>query len=275
MADILAPQFQDADKAREYLEALRWPDGQVCPHCGSVSEHYALQGKTTRPGLWKCKDCRKQFTVIVGTVFSDSKVPLNKWLLVAHLMCASKKAVSAHQIHRMIGVTYKTAWFMCHRVREAMKSAGGLLGSGGGTVEADETYWGNKGKQRKGARGYDHKMKIVSLVERGGTKRSIIVSAVNQKTIRRVLEDERVQVSALDDRRTRRIQEGRRGIRQPRRNDTQPRRLCARQHSLQHGRVQLQPAQARPCWHVPPCRRAAPTPLHHGVRLPLEPPQRV
>ncbi|MHB8447874.1 MAG: IS1595 family transposase [Sulfuricaulis sp.] len=190
MADILAPHFQDADKAREYLEALRWPNGVVCPHCGVVGDHYKLQGKSTRPGLWKCKDCRKQFTVIVGTVFSDSKIPLNKWLLAVHLICASKKAISSHQIHRMLGVTYKSAWFMTHRIREAMKSeSGGLLGSGSGTVEADETYWGNNGKNRKGARGYEHKMKVVSLVERDGEKRSIVVRNVNAKTLRAVLEE--------------------------------------------------------------------------------------
>lgn len=189
-ANILAPHFQDADKAREYLEALRWPNGVVCPHCGVVGDHYKLQGKSTRPGLWKCKDCRKQFTVIVGTVFSDSKIPLNKWLLAVDLICASKKAMSSHQIHRMLGVTYKSAWFMTHRIREAMKSEnGGLLGSGGGTVEADETYWGNNGKNRKGARGYEHKMKVVSLVERNGEKRSIVVRNVNAKTLRAVLEE--------------------------------------------------------------------------------------
>jgi transposase-like protein len=189
MADLLAPHFQDADKARKYLERLRWPHGPVCPHCGVIGDHYRLQGKSHRPGLLKCKDCGKPFTVILGTVFSDSKIPLNKWLLVAHLMCASKKAVSAHQIHRMIGVTYKTAWFMCHRIREAMKiEGGGMLGAGGGTVEADETYWGNKDKQRKGARGYDHKMKVVSLVERGGEKRSIVVQAVTGKTLRAILD---------------------------------------------------------------------------------------
>lgn len=187
--DIFAPHFQDADKAREYLEALRWPNGPVCPHCGVVGEHYALQGKSHRPGLMKCKDCRKQFSVTVGTVFHRSKVPLNKWLMAVHLMCASKKAISSHQIHRMLGVTYKSAWFMTHRIREAMKSGStGLMGAGGGTVEADETYWGNKGKHRKGARGYEHKMKVVSLVERGGEKRSLVVRAVNTKSLTEILD---------------------------------------------------------------------------------------
>jgi transposase-like protein len=187
-ADLFAPHFQDADKARAYLEALRWPNGPVCPHCGVEGSHYALKGAAHRPGLWKCKDCRKQFSVTVGTVFEKSKIPLNKWLLAVHLMCASKKAISSHQIHRMLGVTYKSAWFMTHRIREAMKAEGGLLGTNGGTVEADETYWGNNGKQRKGARGYQHKMKVVSLVERGGLKRTIVVNAVNAKTLTAVLD---------------------------------------------------------------------------------------
>jgi transposase-like protein len=189
MADLLAPHFTDADKAREYLEALRWPTGPVCPHCGALSGHYALKGASHRAGLWKCKDCRKQFSVTVGTVFERSKIPLNKWLLAVHLMCASKKAISSHQIHRMLGVTYKSAWFMTHRIREAMKPGSvGLMGEGGGVVEADETFWGNNGKQPKGARGFAHKMKVVSLVERDGTKRSVVVPNVNAKTLRSVLE---------------------------------------------------------------------------------------
>lgn len=189
-ADLFAPHFQDADKARAYLEALRWPNGPVCPHCGVEDEAYALKGEATRAGLYKCAACRKQFTVTVGTVFERSKIPLNKWLLAVHLMCASKKAMSSHQIHRMLGVTYKSAWFMTHRIREAIKPGSvGLMGTGGGTVEADETYWGNKGKQSKGARGYQHKMKVVSLVERGGEKRSIVVNAVNAKTLTAVLDD--------------------------------------------------------------------------------------
>ena len=187
-ADIFAPHFQDADKAREYLEALRWPDGPICPHCGCIGDHYALKGKSHRPGLWKCKDCRKQFSVTVGTAFERSKIPLNKWLMAVHLMCASKKAISSHQIHRMLGVTYKSAWFMTHRIREAMVSGNrGLLGTGGGTVEVDETYWGNNGKKPRNARGYQHKMKIVSLVERDGEKRSMVVPAVTSKTLRAVL----------------------------------------------------------------------------------------
>lgn len=186
------PHFIDADRAREYLEALRWPNGAVCPHCGSVAEHYKLEGEKHRAGLYKCKDCREQFTVTVGTVFERSKIPLNIWLQAVYLLCSSKKGMSSHQLHRTLGVTYKTAWFMTHRIREAMNQGkDGLLGGGGGTVEADETYWGacnrSKAGQAKKGRGYDHKQKIVSLVERNGSVRSFHVPVVNSASLREVL----------------------------------------------------------------------------------------
>jgi len=116
--DITAPRFTDESAARKHLESLRWPEGPICPHCGS-HDATRLEGKKHRAGLVQCNDCREQFTVTVGTVFERSKVPLNKWLLANHLLCASKKGMSAHEIHRLLGVTYKTAWFMCHRLREA------------------------------------------------------------------------------------------------------------------------------------------------------------
>lgn len=181
------PQFQDAEQAREYLEAIRWPDGRVCPHCGVVGEHYKLEGKATRPGVYKCSDCREQFTVTVGTLFEDSKVGLDKWLTACYLMSCSKKGISSKQLERMLSVSYKTAWFMSHRIREAMGSEGGLLGGGGEPVEVDETYWGNVGKQAKGARGGDHKMKVLSLVERNGEKRSFHVTKVNAETLKPIM----------------------------------------------------------------------------------------
>src|SRR5436190_23945222 len=144
------PQFQDPDKAREYLERIQWPHGPVCPHCGVIGDHYKLEGKATRPGLWKCKDCREQFTVTVGTVFERSKIKLNIWLQAVLLLCSSKKGMSAHQLHRTLGVTYKTAWFMSHRIREAMgDKPSGKLGGGGKIVEVDETYFGNKDGVKK------------------------------------------------------------------------------------------------------------------------------
>ena len=143
--------------AREFLEAVRWPDGPVCPHCGVVGRAFKLTAKPgskrpVRPGVWKCQDCRKQFTVTVGTVFENTRVPLRKWLYVAQLMTCAKKSVSAHQIFRTIGVTYQTAWFMCHRLRKAMEqpAVAALLG---GVVEADETYVGGKAKKGSGGGG--------------------------------------------------------------------------------------------------------------------------
>ena len=144
MTNITNPIFQDADKAREHLEAVQWPDGPVCPHCESKNAR-KLRGKAHRPGLHQCNSCREQFTITVGTVFERSKVPLHKWLLATHLLTASKKGMSAHQLHRMLGVTYKTAWFMAHRIREAMQDdEQEPLGGKGKAVEADETFIGRK-----------------------------------------------------------------------------------------------------------------------------------
>src|SRR5688572_9648708 len=120
MSELTKPHFQDANKAREYLEALRWPQGPICPHCAVIGGHYSLGGKSTRPGLWKCHACREQFTVTVGTVFERSKNPLHIWLQAVYYVCSSQKGISSHQLHRTLGVTYKTAWFMSHRIREAM-----------------------------------------------------------------------------------------------------------------------------------------------------------
>jgi transposase-like protein len=188
MCDLNQPHFQDAEKAREHLEAIRWPKGPVCPHCGGVERNSKLEGKAHRAGLYFCGDCRSQFTVTVGTVFERSKIPLHKWVMATHLMCASKKGISAHQLHRMLGITYKSAWFMAHRIREAMNGdGGGLLGSGGGTVEVDETYWGNKKRYGMNPRGAGHKMKVVSLVEREGNVRSFHVPNVTAKTLKPIL----------------------------------------------------------------------------------------
>ena len=166
--DITAPRFANETNARLHLEALRWSDGPYCPHCGSFAAK-RLEGKSHRAGLVQCNDCREQYTVTVGTVFERSKVPLHKWLLCNHLLCASKKGMSAKQIERMLGVTYKTAWFMCHRLREAMDGANGdgPLGGPDKVVEADETYVGGKAKNRA-FREPAPKKPVVALVERDG-----------------------------------------------------------------------------------------------------------
>src|SRR3954452_21572547 len=139
-ADLENPVFTDEDAARAYLEAQRWPDGPFCPHCGETERVTRLQGKTTRPGLHACAACRQQFTVTVGTLYERSHVPLHKWVLATHLLAAGKKGTNAHELHRMLGVTYKTAWFMAHRIRAGMAGAADDpegLGGEGKTVEAD------------------------------------------------------------------------------------------------------------------------------------------
>jgi len=168
-----APQFNDEDAAREYLEKVRWNGEPVCPHCGSLGDHYELDGEAHRKGVWKCQDCREQFTVTVGTVFERSHIPLHKWLLAAYLLCSSKKGVSSRQLQRTLSVTYKTAWFLSHRIRKAMEGSGGtdLMGSGGNVVEADETYIGRKRGVRR-RRGGHHKNMVFALVERGGRVRA-------------------------------------------------------------------------------------------------------
>jgi transposase-like protein len=182
-ADLQNPIFTDEAKAREFLEAVRWPNGPICPHCGAFESNHRLEGKSSRPGLWQCNTCHGQFSVTVGTVFERSKIKLNIWLLATHLLTSSKKGFSAHQLHRSLGVTYKTAWFMAHRIREAMRT-GGLapMGGAGGVVEADETYIGRK-EGRKVMRGVGHKRAVLSLVERGGEVRSFHIERTNRENV--------------------------------------------------------------------------------------------
>ncbi|HEX5234305.1 MAG TPA: IS1595 family transposase [Silvibacterium sp.] len=178
------PHFQDPNKAREFLEAQRWPNGPVCPHC-DCKVAYKLtpkpgSKKPVRPGVYKCKECEQQFTVTVNTIFEDSHISLNKWLLAIHLLCASKKGMSAHQLHRMLGVTYKSAWFMAHRIRYMM-SQPSFTNKLHGVIEADETYVGGK-RKNEGRRGRpdqsSHKQAVFALVKRGGDVRSFHVQRV-------------------------------------------------------------------------------------------------
>ncbi len=184
------PIFTDADKAREHLESLYWPNGPVCRHCGNADplRITKLAGKSTRPGVYWCNECGEPFSVTVGTVMEDSHLPLSKWVLAFHLMASSKKGMSAHQLHRMLGTTYKTAWFLAHRVREAMtdlepNKSGGPLGGAGKVVEADETVIGGKAKNRAYRDPVPKKM-VATLVERGGRVRSKHVKAISSKTLR-------------------------------------------------------------------------------------------
>ena len=171
MPKALPKRFTDATAARAHLEAIQWPDGAICPHCGVVARASRIAGG--RDGLWFCNACRMQFSVTVGTVFERSKVPLNTWLYATHLLCSSKKGISSQQLARMLGVTVKTAWFMSHRIREAMTPVAGSeppMGGDGFVVEADETELAPSRKSRPRARAKN--LKFVSLVERDGTVRS-------------------------------------------------------------------------------------------------------
>jgi transposase-like protein len=188
VADLQALAFTDDNVAREAMEAVLWPHGPVCPRCGSLDRIGKVTGKSARPGLYYCGECKRQFTVTVGTIFERSKIPLSKWWLAVHLMASSKKGMSAHQLHRMLGVTYQTAWFMEHRIREAMRSGDLLppLGRTGKTVEVDETFIGKK-KDLPKRSGYAHKHAVLTLVERGGEARSFHVDGTSSKDVLPIL----------------------------------------------------------------------------------------
>lgn len=203
VSDLYRPEFVDADKAREWLENELWADGRPCPHCGTVDESTKIKGKTARPGLYMCNACRKQFTVTVGTLYERSKIPLNKWLAATHLMVASKKGISALQIGRMLGLSKKTAWFLCHRIRESLRETSpDLLGGEGKTVEADETFVGGKEKNKHRSKrdrkniGGVGKEAVFSLVERGGQVRSRHVYDISAKNLRPILEEQLADAGA-------------------------------------------------------------------------------
>lgn len=198
-SDLQNPAFNDDDAAREALEAIRWPNGAVCPHCGNLDQERIAKGKgkAHRPGLYYCAACNGQFTVTVGTVMERSKIPLSKWLLAMHLMAASKKGMSALQLQRMLGVTYKSAWFLAHRIREAMTpSDPSPIGGQNKTVEIDETYVGGKAKNRAYKKP-EPKKAVVSLVERDGRVRSFHVANVTSKTVGEVVERNVDKASSL------------------------------------------------------------------------------
>jgi len=183
----MAKKYSDETKARELLESLRWPSGVACPRCRSI-EVVALAG--ARPGLYRCHDCREhktkdQFTVTVGTIFEDSHIPLSKWLLAITLMCSSKKGMSAHQLHRMLGITYKSAWFMAHRIRYAMEQS--TSEKLGGIIEADETWVGGKATRAGNQTAWENKSPVLALVQRNGEVRTRVVPTVSAATLKEFL----------------------------------------------------------------------------------------
>lgn len=195
MSVLSRPYFHDEAAAFEHVESILWPQGPVCHHCGSMAKHYSLKGVRTKPtkknpngverhGLYKCKDCRKQFTVRMGSIFEETHLPLHKWLQAIHLMASSKKGISAHQLHRVLECTYKTAWFLAHRIREAMRSDDfSPMGGNGKVVEADETYIGRLAGTPVKTGGAAHKNTVLTLVERGGRARSFHVDTARIGTI--------------------------------------------------------------------------------------------
>ena len=191
---LSAPHFHNEEAAYSYVESMIWPNGAVCPHCGGTDKNKKMGGKSTRIGVYKCYDCRKQFTVKIGTIFEASHIPMNVWLQAIFLVASSKKGVSSNQLHRSLGVTLKSAWFMSHRIREAMKGGNlDLFGADGGAVEVDETFIGHdfnkKPRGVKKGRGYEHKNKILSLVDRTtGQARSVVVDDLKIKTLLPILQ---------------------------------------------------------------------------------------
>jgi len=201
---LLAPQYRDEDVAREHLEKIRWPDGPVCPHCGVINEATKLEPRASskdgvRKGVYQCNACREQFTITVGTIFEDSHIPLHKWLLAIHLICSSKKGISAHQLMRNLDLgSYRTAWFMAHRIRWALTQEP-IKEALDGIVEVDETYVGGKlrvgpqstkpgERQKDRLAGTDNKAPVVSVLQRGGKVRSYYVEKVNAKNIRPIID---------------------------------------------------------------------------------------
>ncbi len=181
--DLANPIFTDEAKATEHMEADRWPNGVNCPHCGSLNVH-KMAGKT-QAGMFLCNDCREKFTVRTGTIFARSHIPLRKWLMATYLMAASKKGMSALQLSRMLGMSYESTWFMCHRIREGMKPADPApIGGRSSVVEADETFIGGKAKNRAYAKKDPKKHAVMTLVDRDGESRSFHVANVKAKTLR-------------------------------------------------------------------------------------------
>jgi transposase-like protein len=203
--------YTDENAARLHFEALLWPSGPTCPHCGNADRKRIakLEGKSTRPGVYKCRECRKPFSVTVGTVFERSHIKLHQWAFAVHILTSGKKGTSSHQVSRTLGVTYKTAWFMTHRIREAMRALGytGPLGGNGDIVEADETYFGeieNPSRRRKSKQGNwytksgpRNKRAIVSLVERGGKVRSFHVASADKDAVSLIVHENIARESRL------------------------------------------------------------------------------
>ena len=202
MSVLSKPYMHNEAAAFAHVEAMLWGKEPICPHCGNCTGNYALKGVYSKPskknpegvechGLKKCSGCRKQFTLRHNTIFAESHIPLHKWMQAIYLMTSSKKGISANQMHRVLEITYKSAWFLCHRIREAMRNDSSVdFGSGGGVVEVDETFIGHKHNKAEGARGYAHKNAMLSLVDRTtGQSKSFVVEDVKMSTLMPILRE--------------------------------------------------------------------------------------
>ncbi len=266
-----APQFQTETEARKYIEALRWPSGRACPKCGSIGTEY----ETKREGRYRCgaKECRKDFTTITGTVMEASHIKLTVWLMAFYLMASSKKGMSAHQLHRTLDVTYKTAWFLAHRIRAAMRSGGlvGPLGGAGKVVEADETYYGKvenplttrtDGRAfTKGGVGTANKRAIVALVERGGSVRTFHVAEANRETVEKIVRENVHPDSRLHTERKPPLSARWQRVRRARNRQAHRWRVRTRRRSQQQRRSLLWRVQEGHARRLSALRRKAPAPL--------------
>jgi transposase-like protein len=276
-SSLSAPRFHDEAAAYAHVEGIVWANGRYCPHCGVFDRSGALKNKSARIGLYKCYACRKTFTVKVGTIFEDSHIKMTVWLQAMHLICSSKKGISANQLHRTLGITLKSAWFLAHRIREAMKDTnGGPLGGEGMVVEADETFHGSSEyvfkngegwRKRRGAYAKPHK--IVTLVERGGRARSLKVADLDINTLADVLTGADPKSRLHTDQAQHYKRLGKR---------------FAKHESVNHSKKEyargdvttntvegfFQPAQARHLRDVSPRLGEAPTAVSRGVRFSLQ-----
>lgn len=253
------PELRDEAAAFAYVEAKLWPDGPTCPHCGVMGEASRSTGKTTRMGLWNCRACRKPFTVRIGTIFEDSHVPLHIWLQVMYLVCSSKKGVSTRQIQRTIGGSMKTAWFLGHRIREAMADDTAIMGGGGGVIEADETFLGaapNLFVNKKGWVGGSGEKKILTVVERKGRARSTSLDSLGKDEIVRGMDvADRDSILSTDE--AHHLQPHRQGVPRPHDRAPQQGRVRLGRRALQHRRGLLLDLRAWDAGHLSALLREA------------------
>ena len=275
--DLTNQIFNNETAAWKHFEAVRWPGGPVCPHCGVINSADPIIGKTARHGLYRCRECVRQFTATIGTIYEGSHIPMHKWLLAAHLMCASKKGMSAHQLWRMLGFgSYRTAWFMCHRIREAMNPATpGPIGGESKVVESDETVFGGKAKNRAHAKTEPKKHTVMTLVERDGKSRSFHIANVKAKTLReKIITTVSRKSHLMTDELASYEKIGKEFANHGTVNHSADEYVRTRRlHSHQHCRVPFQPHEARGFWHASFDQRSPFAALPCGMGFQMEHPQ--